>query len=426
MSKVRNIAEAKSRKPRLEIVPKTEWPESSSSGGPRHKSQANILHFLQIEGITLRYNAFALKDEMHRDGRAVELSDADVIDLHLRAHALGLDPPIAFFENVLTNAARANSHHPIRDYLNSLHWDGEQRLETWLHNYGGAPDTEFVRTVGAKMLLAAVRRVRKPGCKFDQCLVLEGMQGKGKSSLVAILAGENYFTDCVHIGADAKAMIEQTAGKWLVEMAELSGIRKGEVEPVKAMLSRTSDRARLAYGKRAADVPRQFILFGTTNDSTYLRDQTGNRRFWPVKVGKIDLHGLQRVRDQLWAEAAFREALGEPIELPEALYDAAAHEQAQRMMADPWEERLAPALEGKEGHIDVESVWTFLDIKADRQDPHTSQRVTQIMSRLGFEKTKRRRGGPTLTVYSNGKANTFFSISKAGTAGTLGTVLGTD
>lgn len=96
------------------------------------------------------------------------------------------------------------------------------------------------------------------------------------------------------------------------------------------------------------------------------------------------------------------------------------------MMADPWEERLAPALEGKEGHIDVESVWTFLDIKADRQDPHTSQRVTQIMARLGFEKTKRRRGGPTLTVYSNGKANTFFSISRAGTAGTLGTVLGTD
>ena len=134
----------------------------------------------------------------------------------------------------------------MREYLDGLKWDGEQRLDTWLMAFAGAEDSILTRAIGAKVLLAAVRRVRKPGCKFDQCLVLEGPQGAGKSSLVRILAGEDRFTDCLHIGAEAKVIIEQTAGSWLVEMAELSGIRRGEVEPIKAMISRQVDRARAA------------------------------------------------------------------------------------------------------------------------------------------------------------------------------------
>lgn len=421
MSKVRNIADAK---PRLTIVPTTQWPELQSSGGPRHKSQTNILHFLALEGVTLRHNAFAIRDEISRDGETKDLTDADVTHLYLRAHALGLDPPREFFEAVLSDAARSNSHHPVRDYLDGLQWDGEQRLESWLQDFAGTADNAYVSAIGSKFLLAAVRRVRKPGCKFDQCLVLEGIQGAGKSSLVRILAGDAYFTDCVHIGADAKAMIEQTAGSWLIEMAELSGIRKGEVEPIKAMLSRTTDRARLAYGKRAVEVPRQFVLFGTVNDSAYLRDSTGNRRFWPVKVGKMDLAGLERVRDQLWAEAAFREAQGEGLELPENLYSVAAQEQAQRMMADPWEERLEPVLEGKVGHIEVEAIWKFLTIETHRQNPQIGHTVSQIMSRLGFEKKKLRKNGVLTPCYTNHRASAWFTLG--GTTGTVGTLLGTD
>ena len=409
-------------KPRLTVVGSKEWPEMSD-GKPRNRSQANILHHLNLEGVTLRHNAFTLRDEIFRGDQRTDMTDADVRQLYLAAHSRGLDPKKEFFEDVLSECARANSYHPVRQYLDALAWDGDPRLDTWLIEFAGAADTQLNRAISAKVLLAAVRRIRKPGCKFDQCLVLEGMQGAGKSSLVRILAGDAYFTDCVHIGADAKAMIEQTAGAWLIEMAELSGIRKGEVEPIKAMLSRTSDRARLSYGKRAVDVPRQFVLFGTVNDSAYLRDQTGNRRFWPVKVCNLKLAELERARDQLWAEAAFREAQAERLELPEELYGDAAQEQAQRMIADPWEERLEPALDGKEGQIEVEAVWQFLGIKSDRQDPHMGQRVTQIMGRLGFTKVRLRKGGPAVPCYTNKKANAWFTI--AGTAGTLGTPLGT-
>jgi predicted P-loop ATPase len=423
MSKVRNIAEARRRKPRLAIVPKTEWPESSTSDGPRHKSQTNILHFLQLESVMLRHNEFTHREEIIRAGQTSDLQDGDVRELYLKAHMLGLDPPKEFFDDVLADTARANGYHPIRDYLDGLHWDGEARLDCWLPTYAGVADSAYARTVGAKMLLAAVRRVRSPGCKFDQCLVLEGLQGAGKSSLVRTLASDRYFTDCVHIGADPKTMIEQTSGAWLIEIAELSGIRKGEVEPIKAMLSRTSDRARMSYGKRAADVQRQFVLFGTVNDSAYLRDQTGNRRFWPVKVGRIDLVRLGQDRNQLWAEAAFREAQGERLELPENLYEQATREQAQRLMSDPWEDKLEPALEGKAGHIEVEAVWKYLGIETHRQNPQVGHNVSQIMNRLGFEKAKLRKGGALTPCYTNRKASTWFVLD--GTRGTVGTEVGT-
>jgi hypothetical protein len=377
-----------------------EWPDGSP-GKPRHKSQANILAFLDWACVTLRHNAFTLRDEITRDGETSELSDASLRALFLELHALGLDPPKEFFEDVCSNAARRRSYHPVRDYLAGLTWDGAPRLDQWLPTYAGAADTPLSRAFGRKTLIAAVRRVRHPGCKFDQMLVLEGRQGAGKSSLVRVLAGDDWFTDSLTIGQCDKVIIEQTAGSWMVELAELAGIRRAEVEPIKTMISRQADRARLAYGKRQENVPRQFVFFGTVNDSAYLRDVSGNRRFWPVKVGAVDIEALRRDRDQLWAEAAHYEAQGEALELPSELWEQAAAEQEARLMSDPWEDILVPLLEDKRGHIPVALLWDTLQIKADRQDGNVGKRLNQLMGRLGFTRRRLRDDGRLVYGYSN-------------------------
>ena len=133
-------------------------------------------------------------------------------------------------------------------------------------------------------MIAAVARIFQPGIKFDQALILEGPQGFNKSSLIKALAGPEWFTDALTVQAKNQVVIEQTAGKWLVELAELSGLRPSKVEHVKAFLSQSTDSARLAYRHDSVERPRQFILIGTVNDAEYLTDKTGNRRFWPVRV----------------------------------------------------------------------------------------------------------------------------------------------
>ncbi|MBK6704250.1 MAG: hypothetical protein IPG56_11180 [Caulobacteraceae bacterium] len=206
---------------------------------------------------------------------------------------------------------------PVRESLRNLKWDGVRRLRTWLSRYLGAEDTPLNRAIGMKTMVAAVRRVNEPGCKFDYVPVLEGAQGTGKSTALKILAGEDEFfsdQDLVHL--DAKAQQEALRGKWIYEIAELSGLSRTESERTKAFLSRTHDRARRAYGYASIDQPRRCIFIGTTNDNNYLKDPTGNRRFWPVATGRIDLDALAADRDQLWAEAVIADAAGETLYLP--------------------------------------------------------------------------------------------------------------
>ena len=168
-------------------------------------------------------------------------------------------------------------------YLGGPKWDGALRLDKWLTTYFGAADTPLNNALGRKTLIAAVRRLRQPGVKFDQMLVLEGTQGAGKSRALRALAGDNWFSDNLEIGADTKRIMEIAAGKWIIEVPELSGMNRRDVEHVKAMLSRQVDEARLSYDRKTTKAPRQFILIGTTNASAYLHDDTGGRRFWPVR-----------------------------------------------------------------------------------------------------------------------------------------------
>lgn len=228
--------------------------------------------------------------------------------------------------------------HPVRDYLKGLRWDGVPRVETLLIEYLGAEDNEYVRAVTRKQLAAAVARVMHPGCKFDTVLVLVGRQGDKKSTLVSKLGGK-WFSDSFTT-VQGKEAFEQLQGAWLVEIAELAGFRRAEVETVKHFVSKGEDRYRAAYGHHLQNYPRQCVFFASTNKTFFLQDATGGRRFWPVetdrkKATKDPYDMTAEERDQLWAEAVELWAGGEKLYLEDALLETAEELQDDHTDIDP-------------------------------------------------------------------------------------------
>lgn len=237
------------------------------------------------------------------------------------------------------------SYHPIREFLHALpDWDGVKRAETVLIDYLGADDNKYVRAVTRKSLCAAVKRVLDPGCKFDTMIVLNGPQGIGKSTLISLLGGE-WFSDSLSLNdTKDKTAAEKLQGYWILEIGELAGLRKAEVETLRSFISRQNDIYRAAFGKRPTPHPRQCIFIGTTNaESGYLRDTTGNRRFWPVKtLGGRQKHSWElKEQDvkQIWAEALELVEKGEKLYLtPEE--DSLAKEQQRAAMESDEREGL--------------------------------------------------------------------------------------
>lgn len=225
----------------------------------------------------------------------------------------GYDTSICDIEDAITNVAYHERFHPVREYLESLKWDGKPRINTWLKDYLGAVDgghPEYLAAVSRKVLCAAVMRVMRPGVMFHHVLVLEGAQDAGKSATCKILGGE-WASDAT-VDPHSRDTVDAMQGRWILELAELEWGRKTEEDAVKAFITRSTDRARLAYGRTTSEFPRQSIFIATKNpglDGTYLKDQTGNRRWWPVRcepqgpMGQIDFKGLQAARNQLFAEA---------------------------------------------------------------------------------------------------------------------------
>ena len=232
------------------------------------------------------------------------------------------------------------SYHPIRAFIEELpEWDGVERVDTLLIDYLGASDTAYVRAVTRKTLCAAISRVLRPGCKFDSMLVLNGPQGVGKSTLIAKLAGE-WFSDSLNLGdTKDKTAAEKLQGYWILEIGELAGLKKAEVETLRSFLSRQNDIYRASFGKRATPHLRQCVFFGTTNaESGYLRDTTGNRRFWPVKTpGGAAKHSWQLTNEeiqQIWAEALVYVKRGEKLYLDADMETLAKTEQREAMESD--------------------------------------------------------------------------------------------
>lgn len=230
------------------------------------------------------------------------------------------------------------SFHPVRDYLNGLVWDGVPRGERLFIEYLGAEDNLYTRTVTRKWLTAAVARVMEPGCKFDNLVVLVGAQGIGKSYLGHLL-GRNWFSDTLTT-MQGKDAYEQLNGSWIIEIAELSAMKKAEVEGVKMFISKQEDNYRGAYRRFVSSNKRQCVFYGTTNDDTFLRDGTGNRRFWPIGTDKeratenvFDL--TWEDIDQIWAEAVNWYAADETLYLDATVSSLAAEEQEKYRLLDP-------------------------------------------------------------------------------------------
>lgn len=243
------------------------------------------------------------------------------------------------------------SYHPIREFLQALpEWDKVERVDTLLIDYLGAADNKYVRAVTRKTLCAAACRVLNPGCKFDTMLVLNGSQGIGKSTLIAKLGGE-WFSDSLSLNdTKDKTAAEKLQGYWILEIGELAGLRKAEVETLRSFLSRQNDIYRASFGKRTTPHPRQCVFFGTTNaESGYLRDTTGNRRFWPVKTlgggSKRSWDVTQEEVLQIWAEVMHYVKAGEKLYLDPEVEALAKAEQREAMESDEREGLVREYLE---------------------------------------------------------------------------------
>lgn len=243
------------------------------------------------------------------------------------------------------------SYHPIREFLQALpEWDKVERVDTLLIDYLGAADNKYVRAVTRKTLCAAACRVLNPGCKFDTMLVLNGSQGIGKSTLIAKLGGE-WFSDSLSLNdTKDKTAAEKLQGYWILEIGELAGLRKAEVETLRSFLSRQNDIYRASFGKRTTPHPRQCVFFGTTNaESGYLRDTTGNRRFWPVKTpgggSKRSWDVTQEDVLQIWAEVMHYVKAGEKLYLDPEVEALAKAEQREAMESDEREGLVREYLE---------------------------------------------------------------------------------
>lgn len=361
----------------------------------------------------MEHNIVSLSSLPWRAARgASQWTDAD--DAALRYYlerTYGINGKDRIFDAVNVVALQ-NKFHPVREYLDGCAWDGVPRVETLLVDYLGAEDTAYTRAVTRKALVAAVARIYNPGCKFDYMLTLRGRQGLGKSALIAKLGGR-WFSDSFTT-LQGKDAYEQVLGVWIMEVGELAGMRKAEAETIKLYISKQVDRFRPAYGRRLQEFPRQCIFIGTTNETQFLRDATGNRRFWVVDTPNEPTRNLwdeltpETVRC-IWAEAVELYRAGEALYLPRELEAAAREVQETYEEENPragivqdYLERRLPAdwdimdllarrqwLEGtQEGTVQRTTVCTMeiwaeaLSGNPDRLDRYAGKEIREIMERM--------------------------------------------
>jgi predicted P-loop ATPase len=300
--------------------------------------------------------------------------------------------------------ARERSFHPVRDYLNALHWDKAPRVDKWLTTYLGAEDNKYHCGIGRMFLVMMVARIFQPGCKADYMPVFEGPQGAKKSTACAVLAGPWFSDSLPDIRSAGKDVAQHLNGKWLIEVAEMSALDKADAAALKAFITRTTERYRPSYGRKEVIEERQCAFVGTTNKEAYLRDETGGRRFWPAKAGKIDIAALARDRDQLFAEAVHLYRQGARW-WPDADFehDHIVPQQEARYEADAWEQAIAQWLQEHLKGAKPEPVTVLLVARkalyldTPKIGTADQRRIAAALERLGGQRgTKQNFGVPWL------------------------------
>ena len=389
--------------------------------GQAYPHVANVLvvlaHDPMLAGM-VGYNEFEEEPQIRRAPPAINPGDMDAAGPYPRAFRHADVVAITAYiqraylaragqqivEDGLRTDAERHRFHPVREWLDSLQWDGTRRIDTWICKAFGAPDTDYTRAVSAKILLASVRRVRRPGFKFDEMPVFEGLQGAGKSRTVRRLYGDDWFTDSMPADLTSKDGAQAVLGIWCVEFAEIEHLIRTDPETLKAFLSRPVERFRPPYARAFMKRGRECVFIGTTNASDYLRDTTGNRRIWPIACEWADEDWVKENRDQLWAEASMREASGEILWLEEDAKAEATEMQAERLMEDVWSEKIRAYLKDQRSsfaaHVTIPGVLSMgLGIDAARMDKRAEMRAATVLAREGLIKSTIRENTKTRKIW---------------------------
>jgi len=340
-------------------------------------------------GWGLRFDDFLQEMQWHRNGPLEVVSDVDVTNLQIQLQdeieisGVRVDD----VRRAMASVARENRVNSAREWLYSLKWDGVERLRFLMPTGFGAGHSAYTESVGRCFMMGMAKRIIEPGCQHDYCLILEGRQGAQKTSALKVL-GDPWFCE-LHEQVGSLEWKIALQGKILCEISELSGFRASDIERIKASITNRNDRFRSKYGIWANDHPRTTCFAGTTNEETYLVDTTGNRRFWPIACGQIDIEWIRDSRDQMWAEACARVQAGESHwDVPE---EEARVQQEQREEDDPWFPLVADYVARRiESDFTSTQVLEALGVQVGDYKRH-NRRIGVLLKRLGMKRVQVKR-----------------------------------
>lgn len=379
----------------------------------------NIAAVLAAEGIQVRKNEMTpwkteisgLEAQGFKRGQVTDTCLIWLVQRWAKYYFKGLTWKL--LGELFKSVAHINRYHPVKDYLESLTWDGTPRLNTWLIRHAKLKATDYLEAVSALPLLAAVKRIYSDtGVKFDELVVLQSLQqGTQKSTAVqALVPCADWYSFDLPLGADAQKVIERTEGKWIIEAQELDGMTSANHTRLKAFLSTSVDSARAAYGVNNDTVPRQWIAIGTTNDPYFLSDPTGNRRYWPIAITEeIDVDGIIAERDQIWAEALVRVNAGESIRLDRSLWPAAAEAQDQHTVKSSLAEMLVRKLGDVEGKITNLSLWCLVG-EMDEKRRQGRKDLHPAMTELEWKPTSFKLGRANVRGWQKGASENVLPV----------------